>query len=73
MILKTELGNFSTYKDLYLEMRHTGTIVVTCTVEYWLVDILTSKLTIEAVEILKNHENGTDPLPMELVKKIASM
>lgn len=25
MILKTELGNFSTYKDLYLEMRHTGT------------------------------------------------
>ena len=73
MILKTELGNFSTYKDLYLEMKHTGTIVVTCTVEYWLVDILTSKLTIEAVEILKNHENGTDPLPMELVKKIASM
>lgn len=73
MILKTELGNFSTYKDLYLEMKHTGTNVVTCTVEYWLVDILTSKLTIEAVEILKNHENGTDPLPMELVKKIASM
>lgn len=73
MILKTELGNFSTYKDLYLEMRHTGTIVVTCTVEYWLTNILTSKLTIEAVEILKNHENGTDPLPMELVKKIASM
>lgn len=73
MILKTELGNFSTYKDLYLEMRHTGTSVVTCTVEYWFVDILTSKLTIEAVEILKNHENGTDPLPMELVKKIASM
>lgn len=73
MILKTELGNFSTYKDLYLEMRHTGTRAVTCTVEYWLVDILTSKLTIEAVEILKNHENGTDPLPMELVKKIASM
>ena len=73
MILKTELGNFSTYKDLYLEMKHTGTSVVTCTVEYWLVDILTSKLTIEAVEILKNHENGTDPLPMELVKKIASI
>lgn len=73
MILKTELGNFSTYKDLYLEMRHTGTIVVTCTVEYWLTNILTSKLTIEAVEILKNHENGTDPLPLELVKKIASM
>lgn len=73
MILKTELGNFSTYKDLYLEMKHTGTSVVTCAVEYWLVDILTSKLTIEAVEILKNHENGTDPLPMELVKKIASM
>lgn len=73
MILKTELGNFSTYKDLYLEMKHTGTSVVTCTVEYWFVDILTSKLTIEAVEILKNHENGTDPLPMELVKKIASM
>lgn len=73
MILKTELGSFSTYKDLYLEMERTGTRVVTCTVEYWLVDILTSKLTIEAVEILKNHENGTDPLPMELVKKIASM
>ena len=73
MILKTELGNFSTYKDLYLEMKYTGTSVVTCTVEYWLADILTSKLTIEAVEILKNHENGTDPLPMELVKKIASM
>ncbi len=73
MILKTELGNFSTYKDLYLEMEHTGTSVVTCTVEYWLTNILTSKLTIEAVEILKNHENGTDPLPMELVKKIASM
>lgn len=73
MILKTELGNFSTYKDLYLEMKHTETSVVTCTVEYWLVDILTSKLTIEAVEILKNHENGTDLLPMELVKKIASM
>ncbi len=73
MILKTELGNFSTYKDLYLEMKHTGTSVVTCTVEYWFTDILTSKLTIEAVEILKNHENGTDPLPMELVKKIASM
>lgn len=73
MILKTELGNFSTYKDLYLEMKHTGTSVVTCTVEYWLVDIINSKLTIEAVEILKNHENGTDPLPTELVKKIASM
>lgn len=73
MILKTELGNFSTYKDLYLEMKHTGTSVVTCTVEYWFTDILTSKLTIEAVEILKNHENGTDPLPMELIKKIASM
>lgn len=73
MILKTELGNFSTYKDLYLEMKHTGTSVVTCTVEYWFVDIINSKLTIEAVEILKNHENGTDPLPMELVKKIASM
>ena len=73
MILKTELGNFSTYKDLYLEMKHTGTSAVTCTVEYWFVDIINSKLTIEAVEILKNHENGTDPLPMELVKKIASM
>lgn len=73
MILKTELGNFSTYKDLYLEMKHTGTSVVTCTVEYWFTDILTSKLTIEAVEILKNHENGTDPLPMELIKKIARM
>ena len=73
MILKTELGNFSTYKDLYLEMKHTGTSAVTCTVEYWFVDIINSKLTLEAVEILKNHENGTDPLPMELVKKIASM
>ena len=73
MILKTELGNFSTYKDLYLEMKHAGTSAVTCTVEYWFVDIINSKLTIEAVEILKNHENGTDPLPMELVKKIASM
>lgn len=34
MILKTELGNFSTYKDLYLEMKYTGTNAVTCTLEY---------------------------------------
>lgn len=73
MMLKTEIGNFSSYKDLYYEMQAIGVKEVKCTVEYWLTDVLTSKLTLEAVKILMEHEKGKEELPIELVKKIARM
>lgn len=69
--IETEIGNFGNFKDLYLEMKYTGTKEVNAKCTYCFDNIgELKKLTIEELERLA-AKNQLDNETNEIIKKLS--
>lgn len=68
--IKTEIGNFSTFKDLFLEMSFTGTKKVHCNCSYVFDPVGEFDLNLEELERLA-AKNQLDDDTNKIIKKFS--